>query len=164
MSSPIEIPTAARDALHNFLTITPIAVQWGDQDAMGHVNNVVYFRWFESARIDFLDRLQSQVQMDKAGIGPILASIDCNYRRQLHFPDILHVGSRISKIGRSSIGIAHAIYSERLQAIAADGASVIVVFDYAANRSVRIPDALRQTLEAAMQSGQLATDGGFNIK
>ena len=157
MRSPIEVPAAAREALREFLTITPIVIQWGDQDAMGHVNNTVYFRWFETARIDFLDRLQSEVKMDRTAVGPILASIQCDYRRQLHYPDVLYVGSRITRIGGSSIGVSHAIYSGTQSAIAAEGSSVLVVFDYAANRSVRIPADLRQVLEKAQASGVITS-------
>jgi acyl-CoA thioester hydrolase len=152
MVTRLEIPSDARNALKGYPMVTPIVIQWGDQDAMGHVNNVVYFRWFETARIDFLDQFRTTVKMDKTGVGPILASIQCDYRRQLHYPDNIYVGSKVSRIGRSSVGVSHAIYSEALGAIAAEGTSVLVIFDYAANRSVRIPDELRELMEASMGS------------
>ena len=138
-----------RAKLTNYRTITCLTVQWGDQDAFGHVNNVVYFRWFESARIDLLNACPSQVSMSGSGLGPILASIKCDYKRQLRFPDTVYVGSGISRVGRSSADISHAVFSSVQGEIVTEGVSVIVVFDYTAQRVTRIPDDLRLQFEAA---------------
>lgn len=115
-------------------------------DAFSHVNNVVYIRWFESARIDLLNTYSSSVTMAPGGIGPILASIQCNYQRQVHFPDTILVGSKCGRLGKTSFDIDHAVYSVQQKQIVATGTSVIVVFDYDLNRPVRIPDDLRQQL------------------
>ena len=82
-SEPSTIPDDVKLALKDYTTITALPVQWGDQDSFGHVNNVVYFRWFESARIELLDQFPTAVTMSGKGLGPILASIKCDYRRQL---------------------------------------------------------------------------------
>lgn len=147
MISRLPVPEAAAAALADHLTVTSIPVQWGDQDAFGHVNNVVYFRWLESARIDLMAHFSSNVGMSREGLGPILASMHCDYRRQLHFPDVVHIGSRIERIGRSSVEVGHALFSEQLSAVAAEASSTLVIFDYQANRPVRIPDDLRRQFE-----------------
>ncbi|MCA9062235.1 MAG: acyl-CoA thioesterase [Planctomycetaceae bacterium] len=147
------IPEDARQQLADCRCITTLPIQWGDQDAFGHVNNVVYFRWFESARIDLLDGFGPAVAMSGPGPRPILASIRCDYRRQLHYPDTIHIGSFVSRIGRTSVDIGYRIYSEGLKAIAAEGTSVIVVFDYHNNRPVRVPEELRAQLETALVPG-----------
>jgi acyl-CoA thioester hydrolase len=144
------LPEFAKPLLADFRTVTELPVQWGDQDAFGHVNNVMYFRWFESARIDLLSVCPSGVTMSGKGLGPILASISCNYRRQLRFPDSILIGSRISRVGRSSADISHLVISQKDQSIVADGRSVIVVFDYDAQRVTRIPDDLRIQFESCM--------------
>ena len=149
MTDFADVPDDVRAKLAEYRTITCLPVQWGDQDAFGHVNNVVYFRWFESARIDLLNACPSQVSMSGSGLGPILASIKCDYKRQLRFPDTVYVGSRISRVGRSSADISHAIFSREQGLIVAEGVSVIVVFDYTAQRVTRIPDDLRLQFEAA---------------
>lgn len=131
------------ECLASYRTHSKIPVQWGDMDAFGHVNNVVYIRWFETARIDLLDTFVSSVTMAAGGIGPILASIHCDYRKQLHYPDDVLVGSRCGRLGRTSIDVEHAIYSVSQQQVVATGTSVLVIFDYDANRPVRIPDDLR---------------------
>jgi acyl-CoA thioester hydrolase len=143
-----DLPAEVSAGLAGFHTITSLPVQWGDMDAFGHVNNVVYIRWFESARIDLLESLKSAVTMQPGGIGPILASIKCDYRRQLHFPDTVHIGSRCQRVGRSSADVEHAVFSQQQQQIVATGTSVLVVFDYNLNRPVRIPDDLRRELLA----------------
>lgn len=134
--------------LEGFPAVVRLPVQWGDQDSFGHVNNVVYFRWFETARIAYLERIglsgkHSGELLNGEDIGPILAAIGCNYRRQLRYPDTLMIGARITRIGFSSMTMAHALWSESHQAIAAEGESTIVVFNYQTNRPQRVPDTFR---------------------
>lgn len=123
-------------------------VQWGDQDAFGHVNNTVYFRWFESARIAYINQFGLNELYEKQRIGPILASIQCDYRLQLRYPDTVTIGARVSRLGRSSIGLQHQIFSQAQQAVVADGDSTLVVFDYAAQKSCPIPPDVRAAIEA----------------
>ena len=92
-------------AAHSFRV--PLSVQWGDQDAFGHVNNVVYFRWFESARIEYFRHAGLAHVMSNQGIGPILASIKCDFKRQLTYPDSLQVTASIASIGRTSLKMTH---------------------------------------------------------
>jgi acyl-CoA thioester hydrolase len=149
-SSIGNLPSAVAEKLKAWHTITPLPVQWGDQDAFGHVNNVVYIRWLESARVDLLNACPSTVTMRGTGPGPILASVQCDFRRQLRFPDWVYVGSRITRIGRSSVDIGHAIVSGAQGEIVAEGKSVVVVFDYTLQKVCRIPDDLRRSFEHSM--------------
>ena len=139
-------------ALEPFPVVLTLPVQWGDQDAFGHVNNTVYFRWFESARIKYLERIElgeKTVGQPVAGeiLGPILAAISCNYRRQLKYPDAVMIGSRITRIGRSSMTMEHLVWSTAQAAVAADGQSTIVAFDYQANRPRAVSEPMRQLIE-----------------
>jgi acyl-CoA thioester hydrolase len=125
-----------------------LPVQWGDQDAFGHVNNTVYFRWFESARIAYADRIDLSGSAVGKNVDPILAAISCKYLKQLKYPDTVHVGARISEFGRrSSMTMQHVIISEQLRAIVAEGDSTLVAFDYAAQKSVPVPDSVRVRIE-----------------
>ncbi len=134
--------------LATYPVVIALPVLWGDQDAFGHVNNNAYFRWFESARIEYSQRI-GLIDLFKAErIGPILASISCDYRRQVHFPDTVHVGIRVAAIGRTSIGLGHAVISQTQAEIAAQGRSTIVVFDYKLNKPHPIPQNLRNAIEA----------------
>jgi acyl-CoA thioester hydrolase len=135
------------DALSGFPTVIHLPVQWGDMDAYQHVNNVVYFRWFESARIAYLQQIGLKDLYHTVGIGPILAAITCNYRRQLNFPDNVAVGARISKIGRTSFAMEHVLFSTAQQAVIADGNSTIVTFDYRQQKPTPLPDDIRAKIE-----------------
>ena len=123
-------------------------VQWGDQDAFGHVNNVVYFRWMESARIAYFRQTGVQSAASQQGTGPILASVKCDFRRQLTYPDTLLISASITSFGRTSMKMAHRVYSTAQQAVAAEGDSTIVMFDYTSQRPVAVSDNVRGRIEA----------------
>jgi len=134
------------EPLQDFPIVLTLPVLWGNQDAFGHVNNVVYFRWCESARVAYLNDTGLQALMAQANLGPILASIKCDYLRQLNFPDTVHIGARITRIGNRSVSMEHAIYSDTQQAIVAKADSVVVLFDYAQQKSHAIPDNVRELI------------------
>ena len=137
----------ALDALlEGYPVVISVPVQWGDQDAFGHVNNTVYFRWFESARIEYFLRIGLRTLQADERIGPILASSSCEYRKSISFPDTVRVGMRVTRIGRSSMGFEHRIVSERQQALAAEGISTVVVIDYAEGRPHPVPESVRQAI------------------
>ena len=136
------------ELLADFPVTISLPVQWGDMDAFGHVNNAVPIRWYESARIAYLERVGLSDMMAGEGIGPILAAISCDYRKQINYPDTVHIGARIGSIGRSSFTMLHAAVSEAGNWICADGESTIVVFDYNTHRPVRVPDAIREAVAA----------------
>ena len=134
--------------LAKYPLVIELPVQWGDQDAFGHVNNVVYFRWMESARIAYFRQEGLFDLMSDQGLGPILASIKCDFRRQLVYPDTLFVGASVASIGRTSLRMLHLIYSTQQQLVAAEGESVLVMFDYQAQRPAPVPDSVRQKIDA----------------
>jgi acyl-CoA thioester hydrolase len=131
----------------DFPVMISLPVQWGDQDAFGHVNNTVYFRWFESARIAYLDRPELRAALPDTSLGPILAAIRCDFRHQVTFPDIVQIGARVTRVGRSSFVMEHRAVSDTHKVVVAEGDSTIVVFDYTANRSHPMPAEMRQALE-----------------
>lgn len=133
--------------LDGFPVVVVFPVQWGEQDAFGHVNHVVYFRWYESARIAYSQRVGLMDLHKSQRIGPILATVSNDYRRHLTFPDSVHVGVRVSRIGRASIAMEHRIVSRSQFALAAEGTSTLVVFDYKTNKPHPVPDAVRQSIE-----------------
>jgi acyl-CoA thioester hydrolase len=121
-------------------------IQWGDQDAFAHVNNTVYLRWFESARIAYGAKVGLAQSRDAQTVGPILAAISCNYRRQLIYPDTVHIGARITGIGRTSMVMEHRVVSESLRAVAAEGDSTLVMFDYGEQKPVPVSSTVREMI------------------
>ncbi len=134
------------DPLSAFPVVIALPVQWGDQDSMGHVNNVVFFRWCESARIEYFRRVGMP---DKRAGGQgdfILASLKCDFRRQVNYPDTIQVAARISRIGRSSMTMEHVVFSEAQQAVVAEADSTMVSFDYATGKSQPVPEEARAAI------------------
>ncbi|MEI8254057.1 MAG: thioesterase family protein [Deltaproteobacteria bacterium] len=118
-----------------------IPVAWGEMDAFQHVNNTVYLRWFETARIEWLTKVGFT---GTGGAGPILARTEIDYRLPVVWPDTIVVAIGVVAQGKSSVTLGYRITSENLGgAIAAEGITVIVLFDYAAKKSVPLDDELR---------------------
>jgi acyl-CoA thioester hydrolase len=134
--------------LADFPVITTIPLLWGDLDAFGHVNNLVYMRWAETARVEYLLQIGQFPPLPPSGIAPILASMKCDYRRVLNYPDTVYVGTRIARIGNSSFQMLHRIVSRNLDEIAAEVDSTLVMLDYSRNKPVTVPSDVRNVIGA----------------
>jgi acyl-CoA thioester hydrolase len=134
--------------LENFPVRVRVPVAWGEMDAFGHVNNVVYFRYFENARIEYLRLIDFA---DASAVGPILASTHCRFRRPVTYPDQLQVGVRTTEISADRFTIEYRLVSERLGEVAAEGGGVVVSYDYVAGRKAPIPAAVRRAIETLEQ-------------
>ena len=133
--------------LTDFPIVITIPVQWGDQDALGHVNNIVTLKWFESARVKYLEALMIRTPNDQPELSSILAAVNCNFRQQLNYPDTVHIGTRLAKLGNTSLTLEHQVVSETLGGVAADGQSIIVHFDYATQKPTPISQEIRAKIE-----------------
>lgn len=126
--------------LNGFPVVVRRPVDWGEMDAMQHVNNVAYLRWFESGRAALFERMG--ILKDGArGVGVILKSVACAFRAPIKYPDEVTIGVRVADVGVDRFTIAHAVWSDRLQRVAADGEGVVVVYDYDAAAKVPVPEA-----------------------
>ncbi len=134
------------ELLADFPVTVEVPVAWGDMDAMGHVNNAVYFRYFETARIEFFAELGLGSVGQSNGVGPILHSASCRYRIPLTHPDTVTVGAQIGEVGDDRFAMRYRAVSHQHGAVAADGESLIVTFDYATGSKARVPDDLRARL------------------
>lgn len=130
-----------------FPVVVELDVAWGDMDSYAHVNNVVYFRYFESARIAYLDRVGWMKSMKVADYGPIVASTQARYRRPLEYPDRIWVGARLLDMQADRVTLEHRVVSKTWNAIATEGQVVVVSFDYLNGRKVPLPDAIRTAIE-----------------
>lgn len=120
-----------------------VVVQWGDMDALGHVNNAKFFTWFESARIALFLRLG--VAVDGGGFGPILATTTCDFLKPVVYPASVRVRARLTKVGETSMTMEYGIEDAKDASIKyARGTSVAVLVDYATGKKVRVPDDVRR--------------------
>jgi acyl-CoA thioester hydrolase len=140
--------------LAGFPVVVRQAVVWGEMDAYRHVNNVVYFRYFENARLEYFRRLGWFEFERETGVGPILAATEGRFRRPLTYPDTVLIGARAASVDQDRFTLAHRVVSERLGAVAAEGQGVVVTYHYARGEKVAIPDELRRRIaELEAQAG-----------
>jgi acyl-CoA thioester hydrolase len=131
----------------SFIDVASVDVQWGDVDRMRHVNNVVYFRWLETARTNYFERLGFAKHVPPH-VYPILVSIRCDYRAQLRDPDTVQVGYATLRLGRTSVTHAYRVWSTALHKVAAEGEGTWICFDYAGQKPLPLPDGLVKAMEA----------------
>ena len=142
MSSPKE------QIWREFPVVIQQAIGWGDMDSMRHVNNVVYFRYFENARLEYFRRLDwFQYEID-TGVGPIISATQARYRRPLAYPDTILIGARLLTIEDDRFTLEHHLVSEKLDDVAATGQVTIVAYHYPQQHKTAIPDELRRRIEA----------------
>jgi acyl-CoA thioester hydrolase len=136
----------ASEYLPDFPIVVSIPVAWGELDAYGHVNNIVFFRQFESARIALLDAIDFRDPQHNDGVGPILHSTQCRFRRPLSYPDTVHVGARVSGVEADRFVLEFRTYSLALQALAAEGSGIIVAYHYEEARKAPLSERVRQNM------------------
>jgi len=118
------------------------SVAWGDMDAFGHVNNVVYYRYVESARIAYLD----QMNIWDHPIHIVVASSQCKYFSPVVYPDILKIKVKILEIRNSAFNMGYTLWSEKQQKIVAESEAVIVCVNQNNGTKVKIPEDFRNKL------------------
>jgi acyl-CoA thioester hydrolase len=128
--------------LAQYPVVVEVPVAWGEMDAYGHVNNIVYFRYFETARIAYFEKLEYPDFVDRNPLGPILASTSCRFRAPLAFPDRVSIGARVARVDADRFVMFYAVFSHRLQRVAAEGEGMVVCFNYRENRKALLPAAL----------------------
>ncbi|MGH8727634.1 MAG: acyl-CoA thioesterase [Burkholderiales bacterium] len=122
--------------------IETIEVRWGDMDALGHVNNAVYFRYMEQARISWLTGLRSDIFMREEG--PILVAARCNFIRPIVYPATIAVSCTVGELKRSSFPIIHEItLANDVSVRFAEGEVTTVWVNYKLGKSVPLPEWLR---------------------
>ena len=124
-----------------------VTTRWADNDAYGHVNNTVYYEWFDSAVNAWM---VDQGMLDIANGDPIALVVEtrCTYAAPLAFPENVDVGLAVAQLGRSSIRYRIGIFAEGSESAAAEGDFVHVVVDRATRRPVDLPVGWRIRLEA----------------
>ena len=127
-----------------------LPVLWGHMDAMGHVNNTVYFRFFESARVEYMARMGLFAsQTGEHEVVPILASTRCDYKLPLTYPDEIVVGAKTVKVGRTSFTQEYRVWSTKHDAVSAVGEGIIVCVERKTGKPVPVPEDVRQAIERA---------------
>lgn len=117
-----------------------------DNDAYGHVNNVVYYSYFDTAVNEYLIG-QGALDIGKSEVIGLVVETQCRYFSPVAFPDTIHVGVRVAHMGNSSVRYELGIFRNDDDVAAAQGHFVHVYVDRASNRPTPLPQALRNALE-----------------
>lgn len=135
---------AIEELLKDYPVVITVPVAWGEMDAMQHVNNVIYLRWFESARIAYFEQAGVREGGKVAGIGPILHTVSCRYRIPLTYPDTVSIGTRVTNMEADRFFVIGRIVSHQHQKVAAESESIIVAFDYRQQQKAIWPEGMKQ--------------------
>ena len=126
-----------------------IPTRWGDEDRYGHINNVVYFRYFEEARVQWLRNLSEHaVPVDGRETGPVVIEVAATYLKPLHYPATVIVKAYVRKLGTSSLILDHELVTaEHPETIYTRGHAAIVWVDHRINKAIPLPEAMRTHLQ-----------------
>jgi acyl-CoA thioester hydrolase len=139
---------AERRLRAEFPVVVEWPVAWVEMDYFRHVNHARYFTYFESARIQYLDRIGFRELTGARQVGPILASTQARYRRPVTYPDTVVVGARAVDVGEDRFTHEYRLVSRALGDVAAEGGALLVSYDYAAGRKTPLPDDVRAAIQA----------------
>jgi acyl-CoA thioester hydrolase len=128
--------------------VTRMPIRWGDMDAMGHVNNAVYFRYLEQARVEWLSAIDCAP--NPAGEGPVIVNAHCTFLRQLTYPGEIEVRTYLGAIGRSSFETIQEIRRvDDMETLAAEGGAKVVWVNFREGKSAPLSDEIKRRLTSA---------------
>ncbi len=141
------MPEQPKHLRRDYKHFQPITTRWHDNDIYGHVNNVVYYGFFDTAVNNYLIQ-QGGLDIQDGDIVGFVVSSACDYFASIAYPDLIEVGLRVARLGNSSVQYELAIFREGEQEACAAGRFVHVFVECASNRPTAIPGRLRAALEA----------------
>ena len=131
-------------------SIFPIQLQlridWSDLDYLGHVNNISFFKFIQSARVNYFNIIGLMEMHKEENLGPILASCKCDFKKEMFFPGNVCVKTRVESIKNTSFTVYHQLFNDNAE-ITAEAHDVIVMFDFSKNIKIPVPLSLRQSIE-----------------
>jgi acyl-CoA thioester hydrolase len=125
-------------------------VRWGDMDAYNHVNNTLYLRYMEEARIQLLANMGYSLEDPQQG--PVVVNLQCSFIQAVTYPDTLAITCYAAEPGNSSFMTYYKLYSQQQQALVCEGSAKIVWINKVTNRSTPLPTELRGVIEQQMIS------------
>ncbi len=131
------------ELLNKYAVVIEVPVAWGEMDSLQHVNNIIYFRYFESVRMAYFEAMDFWRYMAETGIGPILASTQCKFRIPLTYPDTVMVGTRVAEVENDRFLMEYVVVSKQYEKVAAEGTGLVVAYDYREKKKAALTDELK---------------------
>jgi len=129
-----------------------LRLDWSEMDMFGHINNVMFMKFIQASRVNYWEKMGIDQDFRKTGIGPMLASTSCQFKKPLFYPGTITVQAKVVSIGNTSFKLNHQILDQKGE-IAALGEDVVVLFDFNKNEKVVIPEQIRDFIEAIEKNG-----------
>lgn len=139
------MPNHPQPLRSDYQYLQPVTTRWHDNDIYGHVNNVTYYSYFDSAVNTYLIE-QGGLDIHDGNVVGFVVSSACDYFASIAFPDRIEIGLRVGKLGNSSVQYELAVFKDGVEEACAAGRFVHVFVDRASNRPVSIPEPLRSAL------------------
>jgi len=149
MNSDSRRPRAQPQPRSAYRVFRPIGTRWADNDVYGHVNNVVYYSWFDTAVNAYLIE-QGALDIHAGAVIGLVIETQCNYFAPLAFPQTVEAGLRVAHLGSSSVRYEVGLFAQGQETAAACGHFVHVYVDRETRRPVALPAALKKTLETLL--------------
>jgi acyl-CoA thioester hydrolase len=146
-----DVTPPLRETRARYRYFAAVPTRWMDNDVYGHVNNVVYYAYFDTVINRYLIA-EGGLDITRGDVIGLCVESQCRYRKPVAFPDDVDAGLRVRKIGRSSVTYDVGIFVRGEDDAAAEGSFVHVFVDRATRKSTPIPDGLRAAL-ARIEAG-----------
>ena len=132
--------------METFSTCMELRIDWSEIDSFGHVNNLMIMKYIQTARVHYLERIGMMPFRTEMGMGPIMASTSCQFRKQLHYPGTVVVHSKAGRLKNTSFQMKHLVLDANSELIA-EAHDVIVMFDFVKHAKHPIPEHYRRIIE-----------------
>lgn len=146
IDSSLKLIRSAEEPRSAYKTFQTIGTRWMDNDAYGHVNNVVYYSWFDTAVNAYLIQ-QGVLDIHHGQTIGLVVETQCNYFSPLAFPQVVHAGIRVARLGKSSVRYEVGLFAEKATLTAAKGHFIHVYVDRATRRPIALPENFKHVLE-----------------
>jgi acyl-CoA thioester hydrolase len=131
-----------------YSTSMKLRIDWSELDSFGHVNNLAILRYAQTARLNYMEETGMMRFHAETGIGPVLASTSCQFKKQLFYPGTVTVRSLVDHVKNTSFHMRHVVLNEVNECIA-EMHDVLVMFDYRKHQKQAIPDVFREQMAKA---------------
>ena len=124
-----------------------LRIDWSEMDVFGHVNNIMFMKYTQASRVNYWENIGLDGSFAGKGIGPILVSTACQFKKPLFYPGNVLVKAKVEFIKNTSFGILHKLYNDKNE-LCAEAQDVVVTYDFSKNEKVVFPDWLREKIES----------------
>ena len=132
--------------MKDYNTEISLRLDWSEMDLFGHINNVAYFKYIQAARVNYWEKIGLTEMHKNMNIGPSLASVNCTFKKPLHYPGEIKIFSKVEWIKNSSFQLNHIIIDSNNETVA-EANDIVVMFDYNKNEKINIPEVIRDNIE-----------------